>query len=451
MHRTIQSGIGILEAIIACVLIVIGFQLPRPETVEERFGRVERVTRNAESQVRSMREQVAEVRHRDFPRVAAQLHARTRDFSAKWNDSPNSFPSVEVVNESVAVSALGLEDWSESLDVDQHAAAQGTPGTIDLNRRSVSLVRATHLARMALEQSASLIELDCRAACMELGQPLDAIVVIQAVGVVDRLAKGLDRMKHTGANEPLRDLRRSLLELETTLESAHRHVEAASFLSLPVFIPAGASQSTVQMVPLWPEGKKTAYNLRYTLNAIHVVNQRFDAFARFIQIPGRRLETTCDSSGIHAQSPKIMRDLGHSLHCLGNEMDRTLREWPQIVQAMRTSARLLRCSHEQIDGLVAQRREYERVFHRNPHVTQTPEDVVQTYSTHLDARLLEQEQSLGRLEQGLGETAEAVPAVSQLSVDLLNAIRWLFWLGGGLIALHGAFVICAARAEPFPG
>ena len=447
MHRSIQFGIGILEAIIACVLIVIGFQLPRTETVEERFGRVERVTRNAESQVRSMREQVAEVRRRDFPKVAAQLHAKTRDFSTKWKDSPNGFPSVEVINESVAISALGLEDWSESLDVDQHTAN----GTTDSNRRSISLVHATHLARMALEQSVRLIEIDCRAACVELGQPMDAAVVIQAVGAIDRLAKSLDRMKQAGANEPLRDLRQSLLELETTLESAHRHVEAASFLSLPVFIPAGASQSTVQMVPLWPEGKKTAHNLRYTLNAIHVVNQRFDAFARFIQIPGRILETMSDASGIHAQSPKIMRDLGHSLHCLGNEMDRTLREWPQIVHAMRTSARLLHCSHEQIDGLVAQRREYERVFHRNPHVTQTPEDVVQTYSTHLDARLLEQEQSLGKLEQGLGETAEAVPTVSRMSVDLLNAIRWLFWLGGGLIALHGAFVICAARTEPFPG
>ena len=76
MRRGLLLSIGILEACLACVLVVVGWRLPHPDAIEKSFNRVGHVAVNAETQVRLMREQIAEIRQRDFPRVANQLKCK---------------------------------------------------------------------------------------------------------------------------------------------------------------------------------------------------------------------------------------------------------------------------------------------------------------------------------------------------------------------------------------
>ena len=61
---------------------------------------------------------------------------------------------------------------------------------------------------------------------------------------------------------------------------------------------------------------------------------------------------------------------------------------------------------------------------------------MRSYSVRLNVRLNEQERSLAQVEHGLAEVTELIPSVSHTASDLLNGIRWMFWLVGGLLALH---------------
>jgi hypothetical protein len=143
-----------------------------------------------------------------------------------------------------------------------------------------------------------------------------------------------------------------------------------------------------------------------------------------------------------------MRSLAATLQRSLGGLERSTAEWPHLVQTMRVSAHVLRDSHEQLDEFVGKRSEYERAVNGSRRVSQTAEQLVESYSSRIDARMKEQEQSLAEMERGLGEASEAIPAVSNTTVDLLNAIRWMFFLVGSLIALHGAFVICEAHSRP---
>jgi hypothetical protein len=454
MRRRIQLSIGILEATLACVLFVIGGMLPGTESVENSFTRVQHVSRNAESQVRLMREQVAEVRHHDFPRVSAHLRAQTRGFSARWKHAPVDFPTVEAMNDTVLASAVGLDDWSDTLDV-KGRFRETRPASRRDAPQANSLARATQLTRASLEESAAQLDEECRALLTNVGRPLDASAIVQSVSTVERMRILRDQLEYAGSSERFNDLRRATGELENSLETAHRHVELASTAAFPLLVPNGSSQPDVQLVPLWPQGKEAARSLSTTLTAVRNTNQQLDAFARaFRAVKSSKgdanpeneratIETLVDCS-------QRLRSLSAALQRNVSAVQRSTAEWPGLVQTMRVSARVLRDSHEQLDEFAGKQSEYDRAMQGSRQATQTAEQIVESYSERIGNRLSEQEHSLAEMEHGLGEASEAIPAVSNTTVDLLNAIRWMFWLVGALIALHGAFVICEARSKPLP-
>jgi hypothetical protein len=447
MRRRIQFSIGVLETILACVLFVTGWMLPRPESVEKSFGRVEHVTRSAESQVRVMREQVSEVRHNDFPRITAHLRAQTRGFSARWKNPPVDFPSVESLDDAVLASAIGLEDWSDAFD-EKGRFRQSRRSPRDAN----SFARATLLTRIALEQCAAHLDDDCRALHTDFGKPIDVASIVQSVGTIGRLMSLLDRFDEAGRGANLSNLRETTAELENSLESAHRHVELASSAEFPLLVPGNTSQPVVQMVPFWPQGKEAARNLLVTLSAVRNMNRQLDEFARLTRIIRTDDRSNdCIELGDRLQVAECalrMRTLAAAFQRMHNGLQRSTADWPGLVQTMRVSAQLLRDSHEQLDGLAGRRSEYERAVQGSQPVTLSAEQLVESYSGRIDSRLHEQEQSLGEMERGLGEASEAIPVVSNTTIDLLNAIRWMFWLVGALLALHGTFVISEARIKP---
>lgn len=452
MRRRIQLSIGILEAILACVLFVIGGVLPGTQSVENSFTRVQHVSRNAESQVRLMRQQVAEVRHKDFPLVSAHLRAQTRGFSARWKQAPVDFPTVEAMNDAILASAVGLDDWSDTLD-GSGRSRQSRPGTRSDVTQANKLAHATRLTRAALEESAAQLDDECRALLTIVGRPFDASVVVQSIGTVDRVRILRDQLEYAGSNERFNDLRRATGELEKSLETAHRHVELASTAAFPLLVPNGSSQPGVQLVPLWPQGKEAARTLNTTLIAVRSTNQQLDAFAgtfRVVESSKRYvtsdIEHTTDAT--LAEYSQRLRLLSAALQRTVSAVQRSTVEWPGLVQTMRISARVLRDSHEQLDEFAGRQSEYDRAMLGSRQATQTAEQLVESYSERIGNRLSEQEHSLAEMEHGLGEASEAIPAVSKTTVDLLNAIRWMFWLVGALIALHGAFVICDARSKP---
>jgi hypothetical protein len=122
-----------------------------------------------------------------------------------------------------------------------------------------------------------------------------------------------------------------------------------------------------------------------------------------------------------------------------------LQTWPVLVETMHRSATVLNGSHRQLESVLAQRVQCERAVNNSQQIAQTAASLIESSTTTLDARLDEQQQSLGQMERGLNEVSDNLPGVKQTANDLLLTLRWMFWLVGGLIGLHGLFVVCDAR------
>src|SRR6516165_6371756 len=64
MRRTVFLTLGVLELLVAAVLLVVAWQLPGSDEVHDQLGRVHRVGQDTERQLRSLRGQLAALRER---------------------------------------------------------------------------------------------------------------------------------------------------------------------------------------------------------------------------------------------------------------------------------------------------------------------------------------------------------------------------------------------------
>jgi len=67
-------------------------------------------------------------------------------------------------------------------------------------------------------------------------------------------------------------------------------------------------------------------------------------------------------------------------------------------------------------------------------------EAVGSVGESINSRLVEQEQSLDRMQKGLGEINTAIPAVAQTTTHLVKLVRWMFWFSGAILAAH-AFLL----------
>jgi hypothetical protein len=117
---------------------------------------------------------------------------------------------------------------------------------------------------------------------------------------------------------------------------------------------------------------------------------------------------------------------------------------------LRHSSTVLNSSRKGIDTILGYREQYERVVKTSLQLLETTEDVLHSYTTKLDVRLGEQEYSLAQMQDGLSDVNDALPAATVSTNEFLRAVRWILWLTGGLMAMHGLLIALSGFVKPPP-
>ena len=123
MRRRILMAVGILELLAAAAVISFSFALPHEDAIGQAFRRIEKIGRSAEKQVQLMREQVAEVRHKDFPKAVGELRAQTRVISKNLNQSID-FQAIETASKALSDVFKKMDGWSGALDPAKYLVAE---------------------------------------------------------------------------------------------------------------------------------------------------------------------------------------------------------------------------------------------------------------------------------------------------------------------------------------
>lgn len=430
MRRGLLLGIGILETLVACVLFGVGWQLPRPEAVDQSVQRVGVVTRSAQEQVQLMRRQVDDVRRKEFPKVAGQVRIQSRAVSANLRTRAIDFDAIEAMSDSLTTVAQGLDGWSDALDGGMNLARlRGPVAPADSPEAPVS---ASAL------QTAATLDAAADALDGDVGRALGAIARSPLTGPADLLVALQGGVANEGRVESsvradrFEATRENLRELEASLASAAPQVEALGTAVYPVVTPSPGGAPSVELRPVWPEGRRAAEGLRNAHAGVRSLNREIDYFSG--RTPG------VPSLGSALASARHTREMAAGLRKTRKGLDQAFRAWPEFAATMHRSASVLNGSRSQLDHVLTRRTQYERAVQSSERLTQTTDELIETYSGRFDTRLREQEQALGRMERGLGEVNDALPTVGKTANDMFGAVRWMFWLVGALIAIHGVFV-----------
>lgn len=143
MRRTVFLIVAILECAIAVVLVSLGLQLPSPTEVTAGFRSAERVTDNAQQQVKILHRQVQELRRPELLQLAERLQSQTLQVTGNLKEQQVDFDGVHTMREALAEIAQSLDGLAKNLE----------PGASD--------IRAVEL-RTTLRRSASLLRTAAR-------------------------------------------------------------------------------------------------------------------------------------------------------------------------------------------------------------------------------------------------------------------------------------------------
>src|ERR1700722_728055 len=88
MRHIVFMSLGILEALVACVLLGFAYYLPGPSDVHDKVERVDRVSKQSSLQVNHLRGQVRQLRERQpvVRDLAERLDQHTKDMTANLKD-----------------------------------------------------------------------------------------------------------------------------------------------------------------------------------------------------------------------------------------------------------------------------------------------------------------------------------------------------------------------------
>lgn len=139
MRRSIFLIVAVLECGIAIVLISLGCQLPSRADVDSGFGSAERVTGNAEEQVKILRRQVQELRRPELLQLAERLQSQTLNVTSNLKEQQLDFDGVHTMRDALAEIAQSLDGLAKNLDA---GANDARAAELRLTlRRSAGLLR----------------------------------------------------------------------------------------------------------------------------------------------------------------------------------------------------------------------------------------------------------------------------------------------------------------------
>jgi uncharacterized phage infection (PIP) family protein YhgE len=486
MRRTIFRLLGVLELVVAIVLINLGCQLPRTADVERNFHTAERVTDRSGTQVKLLYQQVQDLRRMELQQLSARLQKQTRAVTTMVRGQAVDFETVRTMSDALGEVARGLSSLADTLDpVAVSKLSTGLGDAADFLEQKV--VPSARQAADQIDESTASLRDDARRLSLLLKEaPPDLKSVREVSDSLARFRTGLDKMNALLKPQRLETMREGFRGLETALTAGAAQVERLAAYTYPA-LQLNGSRPQVQQRPFWPEGGEIADGMRKAAAGAVAAGKEVDSMAANLpEIRAALGESSAmadkvrETLGLALQSqdklepllkeipahaarladalPKLgsdlarilrdtqrMKEAASALRQVQQGIDRTVTRWPDLRKTFARFAGILAATHDQLDHAVQHREEYEAAMQQTVQLAESFAAILPLVTDQLDSRLDEEEWTLVDLGQSLEEVGTALPAYAQTASRLIQTGRLLAWLVAGIVGLHGCYLILSVR------
>ncbi len=492
MRRPLHLAMGFVEILVAVVLGGFVLQLPGPDEVIEKVGRVEAVSRESGQQVAGLRQQLAIIRQREprarqvAERMREQVRRSGQDLRAQKIDYEEA---TERLADALGKTADGINEAVEGLSsewLDNLALSLALTADF-LDKR---VVPAAGTAGSRLEESSRELRADARRLSALWAQaPLDVQMARSAYQFLGQFNASLEVVSDRLDEERIHVVLLELKGMELSVLSAADSAERLGSMTNPLEV--FSLKRDQQPKTLWPEGKQSAARLRDLARGIEEARRQLLAQADLVPAVRAWVDagraSTADARRDLARviqqrlsedpklrnTPLYVASMAEDVLAVGEELGRLLRQ----TNRLREVSKHLRQAGE--GTIVAKRRFQEMrvglvhfagLLHRleaslrqvrrenafKSSLEQTLAalaafvDALPVLTDSLESELEEQDRSIGRLQGSVDRLSETLPESGRAAARLVQMTRILMLLMGGLFILHGVYLILASVGPEEP-
>jgi chromosome segregation ATPase len=488
MRRTIFLSLGVLEFLVAVVLLAFAWQVPGSDEVQEGVSRVAKVGKQTGRQVRQLREELHVLRERrpQLQALAVNLQQEMRTLTDHLRGQQVDYNSVRTVSDALGDVAAGLDGLAQTLDPEGVArVGAGLKAAANYLDQRVAPAGAEMAGQ--LEKATAGLQADARRLGPLLrAAPADlkaAREVYDSLGRFDEGLKGLDGLLKLQRGEAMKE---GFKGLEESLTTGADQVARLAGYTYPVLRFDGL-KPVMDQKQFWPEGDKIAEGMRKAAKGATAAGEELEQLTR--DLPNLRqslvesrkvaartrealagalkqqdqLEALLKSMPEHAARlaeelprlgaslAKVLRDtaslkeVAALLRQTQKSLDTAVTRWPELRKNLGRSAVLLRATQGQLKYVLEHRSEYEASLQQTLAMSRTISAALPLLTDQLEQDLSEQEQSLSSLGDGIDEVTAALPGAGRTASRLLQTTRLLLCLLALVFALHGAYVVLSER------
>jgi hypothetical protein len=493
MRRIVFLSLGVLESLVALVLLACAWQLPGPAEVRETAGQVARVGRQTGRQVDGVRQQLHGLRQRrpQLHDLAVRLQEQMQTVTDNLRSQRVDYDTVRTVSEAMGDVADGLDGLATTLDPDGVGrVGAGLKAAADYLEEQVAPAAAQ--AAEQLQKASGDLQADAEhLAAVLRTAPVDLKAARQVHDSLARFGEGLERIDTLLKLERADAMREGFKGMEDSLNSGAEQVERLAGYTYP-FVQFQGLKPVIEQRQFWPEGDKIGEGMRKAARGATAAGTELEQLTRDLPrlrqslaesrkvvaatrealgtalAQQEKLEPLLKNMPEHAARlaenlPRLvttlarvlrettkLKDVAELLRQAQKGVDAAVARWPQLRANLARSSVLLRATQKQLQFVVDHRHEYEASLQQTVAMSRAVSAALPLFSEQLEQDLGDQEQSLAALGDGLDEVTGALPGMAARATSLLQMARFLLCLLAGVFALHGAYLALSERARPLP-
>jgi chromosome segregation ATPase len=490
MRRVIFLCLGVLEFLVALVLLAFAWQLPGPAEVHDGVGRVEKVGKQTGTQVRQLRAQLHRLRERrpQLHAMAVRLQEEMRTVTDHLRAQQIDYDTVRTVSDALGDVASGLDGLAQTLDPKGVAeVGAGLKAAADYLEEKVAPA-AAEMARNLDGTTADLKADAERLASLLRAAPVDLRAAREVYDSLARFDEGLDRMDAMLKLQRADAMKEGFKGLEDSLSTGAEQVERLSGYTYP-YVRFEGLRPVVDQKQFWPEGGRIAEGMRKAAKGASAAGEELEQLTRDLpklrqslaesrkvaaatrETLGKALaqqekvETLLRNVPEHAarlaeELPRLAAALGKVLRDTGRlkevatllrhtqrAIDGAVARWPELQKNLGRSAVLLRATQGQLKYVLEHRTEYEASLKQTLTMSRTVSATLPLLTEQLEQDLEEQEQSLDSLGEGIEEVNAVLPGAAQTASRLLQTTRLLLLLLALTFSFHGGYLVLSEQAR----
>jgi hypothetical protein len=486
MRRTLFTILGFLEFLVAGLLVYFGFQLPAGEAISQSFGRAERVTNRAGTQVALLRKQVQGLRRVQLQELSQRLEGETKAVTNALRVQVVDFDTVCTIRDALGGVSVGLNGLAQTLDtasISRLSAGLGETADFLADR----VVPAAQKAADHLDASTESIRADALFLSKLLKEsPPDFKVIREVHSSLGHFRDGISQMSKNLHSQRAETMREGFRGLETSLTAGAEQVENLASYSYPSFAFEGLKPGLTRQ-SFWPAGNKIAEGMRKAAAGANAAALELDGMVTELprirssldesckvvdrvretlgaalkyqekvepllkEMPGHAARLADDLPRFGGDLSRLLRDTGRlrevalGLRQAQSGLNATVENWPETQATLSRLALALGATRDQLDQAVRHRREYEAAMEQTVRLADTFVSLLPIITDQLEGRLDEEERTLTELGQSIEEVDNVLPAYAQTAASLSQTGRLLAWLVAVIVGLHASYLLLSVK------